>query len=210
MIRKSPVWYCGRCTKAICDETENSIVCESFLTWFHFDCMSLKQCPKRSVVLPWMLLKSSLLHGVCILIHSLMVCIYVYNILIRSLMVCMYIIFSFTLSWSVYMYIIFSSTFSYRQHSMHHVKPEQMEVVEAYVQGCGVFAVLPTGYGKSLCYGCLPIVFNNLTKGHEENHSIVQGRRSRYRRPSNCGTNVDAAYYILLARENRRACALVA
>ena len=21
MIRKTPVWYCGRCTKAICDET---------------------------------------------------------------------------------------------------------------------------------------------------------------------------------------------
>ena len=38
MIRKSPVWYCGRCTKAICDETENSIVCESCLMWFHFVC----------------------------------------------------------------------------------------------------------------------------------------------------------------------------
>ena len=45
-IRKHPVWYCGRCTKAICDETENSIVCESCLTWFHFHCMSLKQRPK--------------------------------------------------------------------------------------------------------------------------------------------------------------------
>ena len=38
-----------------------------------------------------MLLKSSLLHGVCILIHSLMVCIYVYNILIHFLMVCIYV-----------------------------------------------------------------------------------------------------------------------
>ena len=50
------------------------------------------------------------------------------------------------------------------------VKPEQMKVVEAYVQGCDGFAVLPTGYGKSLCYRCLPIVFNKLTEGHEGNH----------------------------------------
>ena len=48
-----------------------------------------------------------------------------------------------------------------------------MKVVEAYVQGRDVFAVLLTGYEKSLCYGCLPIVFNKLTEGHEENHSIV-------------------------------------
>ena len=48
-----------------------------------------------------------------------------------------------------------------------------MKVVEAYVQGRNVFAVLPTGYGKSLCYGCLPIVFNKLTEGHEENYSVV-------------------------------------
>ena len=53
------------------------------------------------------------------------------------------------------------------------VTPEQLKAVEAYFQGRGVFAVLPTGYGKSLCYRCLPIVFNNLTEGHEENHSIV-------------------------------------
>ena len=46
-------------------------------------------------------------------------------------------------------------------------------MVEAYVQGRDVFAILPTGYGMSLCYGCLPIVFNKLTEGHEENHSIV-------------------------------------
>ena len=41
-IRKGPVWYCRRCTMAICDETENSIVCESCLMWFHFVGVSLK------------------------------------------------------------------------------------------------------------------------------------------------------------------------
>ena len=38
------------------------------------------------------------------------------------------------------------------------LKPEQADVIEAFVKGRDVFAVLPTGYGKSLCYGCLPLV----------------------------------------------------
>ena len=45
------------------------------------------------------------------------------------------------------------------------LKQEQLRVVEAFVEGRDVFAVLPTGYGKSLsalCYACLPIVFNKL------------------------------------------------
>ena len=55
-----------------------------------------------------------------------------------------------------------------RELRYQDVKPEQMKVVDAYVQGRDVFAVLPTGYGKSLCYGCLPIVFDKLTEGREE------------------------------------------
>ena len=38
-----------------------------------------------------------------------------------------------------------------------NLKPERLEVVETFVKGRDVFAVLPTGYGKSLCFGCLPI-----------------------------------------------------
>ena len=40
-----------------------------------------------------------------------------------------------------------------------NVKSEQLKVVTGIVEGRDVFAVLPTGYGKSLCYACLPIVF---------------------------------------------------
>ena len=40
--------------------------------------------------------------------------------------------------------------------------PKQREAVEAFVSGRDVFISLPTGYGKSFCYGCLPIVFNCL------------------------------------------------
>ena len=35
-----------------------------------------------------------------------------------------------------------------------------LEVIKGIATGRDVFAVLPTGYGKSLCYGCLPLVFD--------------------------------------------------
>lgn len=42
------------------------------------------------------------------------------------------------------------------------VKAEQMQVMSKFVEGNDVFAILPTGFGKSLCYLCLPIVFDML------------------------------------------------
>ncbi len=50
------------------------------------------------------------------------------------------------------------------------LKKEQMEVVVKFVTGNDVFAILPTGFGKSLCYACLPAVFNKL---NGTNGSIV-------------------------------------
>ena len=35
------------------------------------------------------------------------------------------------------------------------LKEEQLEVVVVTLSGSDVFAVLATGYGKSLCYACL-------------------------------------------------------
>ena len=40
------------------------------------------------------------------------------------------------------------------------LKEEQRKVINAFVRGNNVFAVLPTGYGKSLCYGRLPFFFD--------------------------------------------------
>ncbi len=40
------------------------------------------------------------------------------------------------------------------------MKAEQVDIVMAFV----VFAVFPTGFGKSLCYACLSIAFNKMLK----------------------------------------------
>ena len=34
--------------------------------------------------------------------------------------------------------------------------------METFVKGRDIFAVLPMGYGKGLCYRCLPTVFDIL------------------------------------------------
>lgn len=42
------------------------------------------------------------------------------------------------------------------------LKEEQQKVIEKFVEGEDVFAALPTGYGKSLCYVCLPRIYDRL------------------------------------------------
>ena len=46
VVRKNAVWYYGTCSKVVNDDTENSVVCDSCLSWFHFNCVALKTCPK--------------------------------------------------------------------------------------------------------------------------------------------------------------------
>ena len=47
---------------------------------------------------------------------------------------------------------------------------EQLNTITCFVRGNDVFAILPTGYGKSLCYALLPGVFDRL---EGKSHSIV-------------------------------------
>ena len=52
------------------------------------------------------------------------------------------------------------------------LKEEQKMVLRAFVTGNDVFVALPTGYGKSLCYALLPLVFDRM-RGLVEKTSIV-------------------------------------
>ena len=48
------------------------------------------------------------------------------------------------------------------------MKREQLDVVQ-FLNGNNIFAILPTGFGKSLCFACLPGAFNHLrSKGTEQ------------------------------------------
>ena len=49
-------------------------------------------------------------------------------------------------------------------HSLGYsaLKPEQLSVIKSFVCGKDVFAVLPTGFGKSLCYACFPAILDTV------------------------------------------------
>ena len=42
------------------------------------------------------------------------------------------------------------------------IKNEQKTVGTNFILGNNIFAMLPTGFGKNLCYACLPRVFDQL------------------------------------------------
>ena len=56
------------------------------------------------------------------------------------------------------------------------LKPEQLKVIMEFVCGKDVFAVLPTGFGKTLCYACLPLVLptgEGSTIKHDHSESLI-------------------------------------
>ena len=42
------------------------------------------------------------------------------------------------------------------------LKEEQKTVITSFVLGQDVFVVLPMDFGKSLCFACLPIIFDRM------------------------------------------------
>ena len=84
------------------------------------------------------------------------------------------------------------------------LKPEQADVIEAFVKGRDVFAVLPTGYGKSLCYGCLPLVFDRLHDGEERSIVVVVSPLIAIMKDqASSVTNVYNKYYMNYTNNNR-------
>ena len=58
-----------------------------------------------------------------------------------------------------------------RSLGYRELKREQRIVINSFVSGNDVFAVLPTGFGKTLCYACLPSIFDSLLEA--ERSAIV-------------------------------------
>ena len=56
--------------------------------------------------------------------------------------------------------MLYAATEAIQRLGYSILKPEQQRVVSGIVSGRDVFAVLPTSFGKSLCYACLPKVFD--------------------------------------------------
>ena len=54
------------------------------------------------------------------------------------------------------------------------MKMEQLDVAIAFVEGRDVFAILPTGFGKSLCYACLPASFDRMLE--QDQGYMARGR----------------------------------
>ena len=44
----------------------------------------------------------------------------------------------------------------------YFLKEEQRRVINSFIHGEDVFAVLLTGFGKCLCYSCLPFAFDKI------------------------------------------------
>ena len=53
------------------------------------------------------------------------------------------------------------------------LKEEQESALKTFVSGRDVFVSLPTGAGKSLCYGLLPSIFDTLRNVQKASIAIV-------------------------------------
>ncbi len=58
--------------------------------------------------------------------------------------------------------IVSSASFVAKQLGYDKLKDLQVEVILSFLTGKDVFAILPTGYGKSLCFAILPLLLDHL------------------------------------------------
>ena len=63
------------------------------------------------------------------------------------------------------------SILPFKNLDTHHL--EQLEIIAGFLSSRDVFAVLPTGFRKTLCYMCLPLVFNSMGPLCDTQPSIV-------------------------------------
>ena len=59
-----------------------------------------------------------------------------------------------------------------RKLGYREAKNLQAKFIKEFVSGNNVFVSVPTGYGKTVCYACLPLIFDTL-HGHELPYSVI-------------------------------------
>lgn len=59
-----------------------------------------------------------------------------------------------------------------RKLGHREAKELQTKSIKEFVSGKDVFVSVPTGYGKTVCYACLPMVFDTI-HGHELPYSVI-------------------------------------
>ena len=59
-----------------------------------------------------------------------------------------------------------------RKLGYSEAKEFQKKSIEEFVSGKDVFVSVPTGYGKTVCYACLPLVFDTI-HGHQLPYSVI-------------------------------------
>lgn len=52
----------------------------------------------------------------------------------------------------------------------NNLKPEQKQIISGILSQRDVFGILPTGFGKSLCYASLPLIYGRI---RDKEHSII-------------------------------------
>ncbi len=62
---------------------------------------------------------------------------------------------------------------SARKLGYSRLKEHQLQVILSFVEGNDVFGVLPTGYGKSLCYAVLPDLLDTLLQPAEPSIVVI-------------------------------------
>ena len=70
-------------------------------------------------------------------------------------------------------YVVKAATEAVIMLGYSNLKELQMAVIVSFVMGCDVFGILPTGYGKTLCYQCLPLIFDKLKWGSTSSSIVV-------------------------------------
>jgi len=65
------------------------------------------------------------------------------------------------------------TTSVFRELGYSAVKPEQQELINGQLQQSDLFAVLPTGFGKTMCFASLPLIHKNLNPSDDRSFVLV-------------------------------------